>query len=47
LARVPGSCAALAQLIVSPPDASDQECSLSLSEQLHHYIDKSISVQAK
>jgi hypothetical protein len=47
LARVPGSCAALGRLIASPPDASDQECSLSLSEQLRWHIEKSTSVEAK
>jgi hypothetical protein len=41
LARVPGSCTALGRLIASPPDASDQECSLSLSEQLRRYIEQS------
>lgn len=47
LARVPGSCTALGRLIASPPDASDQECSLSLSERLRRDLDKSISVQAR
>jgi hypothetical protein len=47
LARVPGSCTALGRLIASPPDASDQECSLSLSEQLRQHIEKSTSVEAR
>jgi hypothetical protein len=47
LARVPGSCTALGRLIASPPDRSDQECSLSLSEQLRWHIEKSTSVEAK
>ena len=47
LARVPGSCTALGRLITSPPDRSDQECSVSLSEQLRWHIEKSTSVEAK
>jgi hypothetical protein len=47
LDRVPGSCAALARLIASPPDRSDQECSLSLSERLRRDIDSAISARAR
>jgi hypothetical protein len=47
LARIPGSCAALARLIASPPDGSEQECSSSLSERLRRDIDSAISVQAR
>jgi hypothetical protein len=47
LARVPGSCTAVGRLIGSPPDRSDQECSVSLSEQLRWHIHKSTSVDAK
>jgi hypothetical protein len=47
LDRVPGSCAALARLIASPPDWSDQECSLSLSERLRRDIDSAISARAR
>jgi len=47
LARVPGSCTALGRLITRPPDGSDEECSVSLSEQLRWHIEKSTSVEAK
>ena len=47
LSRVAGSCTALARLTTRPPDASDQECSLSLSEELRRHIEKSTSVKAK
>jgi len=47
LDRVPGSCSAIAQLIASPPDRSDQECSLSFGERLRRDIDNAISVRAR
>jgi hypothetical protein len=47
LARVPGSCAALGRLISSPPDSSDQECSVFLSQQLRWHIEKPAAVEAK
>ena len=39
LARVPGSCAAVARLIPGTPDASDEECLSSLSEKLRRHIE--------
>jgi len=47
LAQVPGSCTALGHLITSSTDGSDQECSVSLSQQLRWHIEKSTSVEAK